>query len=107
MRHSRNVWMVVAVAGVVLFAGTNVAQAYIDPGTGAVVAGSLAGFLAVFAGFFGIVLWPFRWLLNFICKRTGLPRIYGKIVIIALTLGGLIYGVYALNAHYDFLPSIF
>ncbi len=107
MRHSRDVWTVVVVAGVVLLTATRAAQAYIDPGTGAVVAGSLAGFLAVFAGFFGIVLWPFRWLLNFICKRTGLPRIYGKIVIIVLTLGGFGYGAYALCAYYDVLPSVF
>ncbi len=93
------------VGGLLLLIGTGTAQAYIDPGTQAAVATSLAGFLALFAGFFGIVLWPARKLLNVICNRTGLPRIYGKIVIIALTLGGATYGVYALDQRYDFLPG--
>ena len=52
------------VGGLVLLIGTGTAQAYIDPGTQAAVATSLAGFLALFAGFFGIVLWPARKLLN-------------------------------------------
>lgn len=106
MNSRCNVWKVIIVAGVVLLVGTDTARAYIDPGTQAAVAGSVVGILAMFAGFFGIVLWPFRWLLNLICKRTGLPRIYGKIIVIVLTLGGATYGVYALDQYYDFLPAM-
>ncbi len=92
--------------GLAVLAGPDAAQAYVDPGTQAAVVGSLAAFLGVFAAFFGFVLWPFRKLLDFLCKRTGLPRACGKAVIILLVVGGLAYGTYALNERYDFLPSL-
>ncbi len=82
------------------------ASAYVDPGTQAAVAGSLAVFLGSLAAFFGIVLWPVRKLLDVICKATGIPRVVGKAAIIALTIGGAAYGVYRLDTHYDFLPSL-
>lgn len=98
-------WSVLAVFFLIL-AVASPAQAYIDPGTQAAVAGSLAAFIAAFAGFFGIVLWPFRKLVDFICKRTGLPRVYGKVLVVVLTVGGVLYLVYALNQRYNFLPSL-
>lgn len=103
MRRKR-IWPgLLAVLVSFVLAGT--AQAYVDPGTQAAAAAGIAGFVAMFAGFFGIVLWPFRWLVNFICKKTGLPRVVGKTVVILLVLGGTGYGVYALDQRYAFLPD--
>jgi len=96
----------VLAVGVVLFLGIGSGHAYVDPGTQAAVAGSLAAFLGVLAAFFGFVLWPFRKLLDFLCKRTGLPRVYGKVLVIVLVVGGLVYGLHVANARYDFLPSL-
>jgi len=103
--HHRIGWIVL-LAGVVLLAGAGTAQAYLDPGTQVAVLGGLGGFLVALGGYFGIVLWPVRKLLDFVCKRTGLPRIYGKIFIIVLTLAGVGYLVHKLDQWYDFLPSL-
>ncbi|MBN1344340.1 MAG: alkaline phosphatase family protein [Phycisphaerae bacterium] len=101
----RNCWIGIGAFVLATLAGIGSVQAYIDPGTQAAVAGSLVGFLAMFAGFFGIVLWPFRKLVDFMCKRTGLPRLYGKILIIAMIIGGIGYLVHALDQRWHFLTS--
>lgn len=97
-------WVLLSAVFVLCGAASNL-QAYVDPGTQVAVVSGLAGVLAMFAGFFGIVLWPARKLLDFVCKRTGMPRVYGKIIIVALTLGGVAYLVYVLDQEYHFLPT--
>jgi len=61
-------------------------HAYIDPGSGYVIAGGIAYILAMLAAFFGLVLWRLKQIFGFFKKRPKMSLVLG--IVVPMAVGG-------------------